>query len=87
MPTDHEQTFGERRYMVNPSERLHELLFRDEIPDTAELTYSFNQGYERLTYRASADSGSLNFEGSYHPDGWCVGPNICRYCGRTLFDE
>jgi hypothetical protein len=69
--------------MVNPAERLRELLFRDEIPDTAELTYSFSQGYERLTYRASEDHGSLNFEGVYHPDGMCDGDHICSYCGRV----
>lgn len=77
---------GDPRYTVNPADRLRELLYVDEIPDTAELTYSFSQGYERLDYRESEDSGSINYQGSYHPEGMCDGPHICSYCGRTMFD-
>lgn len=72
------------RYMVNPAERVKELLFTDEIPDTAELTYSFSQGYEKLDYKASEQSGSLHFAGAYHPgDGMCDGEHICSFCGRV----
>ena len=78
----------ESRYMVNPADRLRELLHVEEIPETAELHYSFSQGYERMTYRSSERSGSVEFQGAYHPDeGYCIGPGICRYCGRTLFDD
>lgn len=70
------------RYFVNPAERIKELLSVDEIPDTAELTYSFSQGYERLDYKASRDG--MHFAGAYHPDGMCDGEYVCSYCGRGL---
>ena len=69
------------RYFVNPAERVKELLFVDEIPDTAELMYAFSQGYERLDYKASEGSGGIHYAGAYHPDGMCDGDHICSFCG------
>jgi hypothetical protein len=72
------------RYQMNPAARVRELLGCDEIPGTAELTYSFDHGYEKLDYRESPQTGSQHFSGVYHPDGMCDGTFICSYCGRTL---
>lgn len=71
------------RYTVDPAERIRELLYMDEIPETAELTYSFSGGYERLTYRESPEHGGLQFQGTYHPGGMCDGEHICSYCGSV----
>jgi hypothetical protein len=73
----------ESRYTIDPAERVRVLLFRDEIPETAELTYSFSGGYERLDYRESENHGSIHYAGTYHPDGMCDGDHICSYCGRV----
>lgn len=74
----------EPRYEVDPGARIREILGDRFIPDTAELLYSFDGGYERLKYRESEQTGSLHFEGAYHPEGVCEGGGVCRYCGRTL---
>lgn len=82
--TSHSHTAARTsRYTVDPAERLRELLHVEEIPETAELVYSFDGGYERLTYRAAPDHGGLEYQGTYHPDGMCDGDHICSYCGRV----
>ena len=74
------------RYTVNPADRVRELLHVETIPETAVLSYSFDQGYEKLDYQEVPEYGGVHYAGSYHPDGMCDGPHICSYCGRTMFD-
>lgn len=71
-------------YFLHVDERVKEILGKTVIPDTAIFSYSFDDGYERLFYRESRDRGELIFQGSYHPDGICVGQALCTYCGRVL---
>lgn len=74
------------RYYVDPAARIAEILGAEEIPDTAELTYSFSQGYERLDYRSRPEHGGMHFAGAFHPGaGHCEGDGVCVWCGRTLF--
>jgi hypothetical protein len=71
------------RYLLDPAERIRELIGDIPIPDTAVLTYSFDQGYERLEYKSAPEHGGMHYAGSYHPDGMCDGEHICSFCGRV----
>lgn len=76
-----------REYEVSISDRLVDILGIDPVmlgPDD-EFTYSWDGGYERLRARKKG-SGTLEFQGVYHPDdGLCEG-NPCRYCGKAFIE-
>lgn len=65
------ESLRDARYQVNVGSRIREILGRDEIPETAELSYSFDE------------HGVLHFKGAYHPDGTCDGDHICSFCGSV----
>lgn len=71
------------RYSVDPAQRIRDILGDIPIPDTAVLTYSFDQGYEKLEFRSAPENGGLHYTGVYHPDGLCDGDHICSFCGSV----
>jgi hypothetical protein len=78
------------RYRLDVTTRIPAILGTSKIPHTAELSYSFDEGYERLTFRSSPQSGRIEYAGANHPDpGHCdtgtdEDDGICIYCGRTM---
>lgn len=84
-----DETPEEDQYRVNIMDRIRELMFRDDLtlgPDSTFI-YRWSGGYEVLEHRASPQSGSLHYSGSYHPnDGFCEGNGICKWCGTTLHE-
>jgi hypothetical protein len=78
--------------MATIGERIKEILGDGALDielsniDTFEYSFTGNGaggGYERLISREK-ESGELNFQGSYHPNGVCEGGGVCNFCGRTL---
>jgi hypothetical protein len=64
-------------------QRLEELLGPDfpGLDSTMSLSYSWNQGIEKLTVKF-ANGGGSEYVGAYHPQGNCEG-NPCQFCGRS----
>lgn len=78
----------EDQFRVNIIDRIQELIIGDDLtlgPDST-FVYSWSGGYEELTHRESPSTGTSHYAGSYHPNGFCEGGGICKWCGRTLFD-
>ena len=74
-------------YTVNPAERVKALCEGITLGPEDEFSYFFRCGYEEFNLESNEHHGAMHYAGSYHPDGFCVGPGICRFCGRTLFDD
>lgn len=74
---------GRLIYRIDVAERIKALTL-SEIGSGDAISYSWDDGYERLTHSIKG-GGSSEYQGVYHPeDGLCIGGGICIYCGRTL---
>lgn len=83
------------RYKVDPAARLAELLGHEQVAELDYMKYKWQHGYEILVYRLH-NGGSMEYRGSYHPDGSCrtheldehVGScshdGVCIYCGKDV---
>jgi hypothetical protein len=77
----------ESRYTAKIVERITDLTGGDDV--VAELDtfeYRWHAGYEELLVQRYG-AGSLNYSGTYHPDGHCdLGgeeSGVCSYCGTV----
>jgi hypothetical protein len=71
-------------------DRISTQLFDEDttMADVDEFRYSFigndlDGGYEKVFIKLKG-SGSLEFQGAYHPNVVCEGGGVCIHCGRTL---
>lgn len=72
---------------VNVIERIKELALELEIDiSEGEFEYSYSKGYEILKEKRDSKHGGMEYQGSYHPLGYCEGKGICIRCGSTLFN-
>lgn len=77
---------GSRR-IADAGERIKAIMGEEFLlTEHDTLTYEWRGGYEVLTHKLEG-GGSINYAGSYHPNVECEGRGVCRWCGRTLFDE
>lgn len=72
-------------YSVDVLDRIRELTLNTTVRGDGKFIYTFKYGFETLKHQTSADTGSLIYQGQYHPnEGLCEGGGVCKWCGRTL---
>lgn len=71
--------------------RLRDILGMDvlgdfQLTEGMNFTYSWCNGYEKLSVSYSNRKGGQDYSGMHHPDAVCVG-NPCHYCGVASWSD